>query len=139
MACALAAEYKDRHIDGKEFHRGAFVDSVAQLSSVNDAQARAAKRSRLPSLRCWRASGTFISRFFLHPFNSCTLAARLLRFVSQLLKFEFIYKPAPDIEENFDLTISAMVNRCVHVPFTDGPNDCAPTAEFCVCPLTELK
>ena len=31
-----------------------------------------------------------------------------VQFISRLLKFEYIYKPAPDIEDNFDLTLQTL-------------------------------
>jgi glycerol-3-phosphate O-acyltransferase len=39
-----------------------------------------------------------------------------VKFVSQLLKFEFIYKPTPDIADNFEHTIESMKKRGILAP-----------------------
>lgn len=45
-----------------------------------------------------------------------------LRFISQLLKFEFIYKPAPDLEDNVELTIESLVRRGILQPSPTDPS-----------------
>jgi len=47
-------------------------------------------------------------------------------FISQLLKFEFIFAPAPDIEANVEETIDALIQRGILAPAISGPSDSLP-------------
>lgn len=39
-----------------------------------------------------------------------------VKFISRLLKYEFIYEPGPTIEDNFKETLQLMVSRSVRSP-----------------------
>lgn len=49
-----------------------------------------------------------------------------MAFISQLLKFEFIFAPAPDIEANVDDTLDQLIERGILAPAISSPSDSLP-------------